>query len=218
MVQSAARPAPRELGSEPPAAVSRPLAMSDVAAHAGVSHQTVSRVINDHPNVAVATRARVLEAIAELGYRPNSAARALVTGSSRTIGLAIANINQYGPAQTMLGLERAARDAGYFLTVSVLDDTSAPAMSEAVDRLVTQSVDAIVALTTYEKAVQELRRVHTPVPLIAVEAGSEGHDLAVWVDQEAGAALATRHLLELGHGTLCCAQLGLESFDRTAVK
>jgi DNA-binding LacI/PurR family transcriptional regulator len=176
--------------------------MSDVAARAGVSHQTVSRVINGHPNVAAATRTRVLEAIAQLGYRPNSAARALVTGSSRTIGLAIPNISQYGPAQTMLGLEQAARVAGYFLSVSILDDTSAAAMSLAVDQLVTQSVDAVVALSTYDEAARALRRLRTPMPLVAVQAGLEGHDVAVWVDQEAGAGLATRHLLELGHRTV----------------
>jgi DNA-binding LacI/PurR family transcriptional regulator len=176
--------------------------MSDVAARAGVSHQTVSRVVNGHPNVAAPTRKRVLEAIAELGYRPNSAARALVTGSSRTIGLAIANISQYGPAQTLLGLEHAARAAGYFLTVSVLDDDSAGCLIEAVNRLATQSVDAIVALSTYEGAVRALPEVNPRVPLIAVQAEREGQDLAVWVDQEAGAALATRHLLDLGHRTV----------------
>jgi DNA-binding LacI/PurR family transcriptional regulator len=204
MVQPTADPAPADLRSEPlaGAGTSRPLRMAHVAARAGVSHQTVSRVINGHPNVAVATQARVLQAIAELGYRPNSAARALVTGSSRTIGLATANINQYGPAQTMVGLERAARDAGYFLTVSVIDDTSARAMTKAVDLLATQSVDAIVTLSTYDEAVRALRHVHTPVPLIAVQAGRDGHDVAVWVDQEAGAALATRHLLNLGHRTV----------------
>lgn len=204
MVQPATDPMSADLNREALAAAgtSRPLAMSDVAARAGVSHQTVSRVVNGHPNVKMATRARVLAAIAELGYRPNSAARALVTGSSRTIGLATANISQYGPAQTMLGLEHAAREAGYFLTVSVLDDTSARTMTEAIDRLATQSVDAIVALSTYDEAVRALRHVHTPVPLIAVQAGVEGHDLAVWVDQEAGAALATRHLLDLGHRTV----------------
>ncbi|ADB31992.1 transcriptional regulator, LacI family [Kribbella flavida DSM 17836] len=180
----------------------RSLGMSDVAAHAGVSHQTVSRVINGHPNVAAATRKKVLEAIAELGYRPNSAARALVTGSSRTIGLAIANISQYGPAQTMLGLERAAREAGYFLTVSVLDDDTAGDMIEAVERLATQSVDAIVALSTYEGAVRALPDLSPRVPMIAVQAEDGGQDSAVWVDQEAGAALATRHLLELGHRTV----------------
>jgi len=176
--------------------------MSDVAARAGVSHQTVSRVVNGHPNVAAATRQRVLQAIAELGYRPNSAARALVTGSSRTIGLAVANMSQYGPAQTMLGLEQAAREAGYFLTVSVLDDDSAGSLIRAVERLSTQSVDAIVALSTYEGAVRALPDVNPRLPLIAVQAGRGGQDPAVWVDQEAGAALATRHLLDLGHRTV----------------
>ena len=70
-----------------PEGAPRALGMADVAARAGVSHQTVSRVINGHPNVAPHTRERVLRAIAELGYRPNTAARALVTGSTRTIGL-----------------------------------------------------------------------------------------------------------------------------------
>ncbi|MEV0719250.1 LacI family DNA-binding transcriptional regulator, partial [Asanoa sp. NPDC050611] len=184
------------------AAPTRPLAMSDVAARAGVSHQTVSRVINRHPNVAVATRARVLAAIEELGYRPNGAARALATGSTRTIGLVTANSSQYGPAQTMLGLERAAREAGYFLTVSVLDDTGARTMTEAINRLGTQSLDAIIALSTYDDAVRALRQVQTAVPLIAVAATAEANGPAVWVDQEAGAALATRHLLELGHRTV----------------
>ena len=187
---------PADLGA------TRSLGMADVAARAGVSHQTVSRVVNGHPNVAVATRKRVLEAIAELGYRPNSAARALATGSSRTIGLAIANVSQYGPAQTLLGLEQAAREAGYFLTVSVLDDDSAGNLVEAVERLATQSVAAIVALSTYEAAVRALPEVNPRVPLIAVQAERGGQDLAVWVDQEAGAALATRHLLDLGHRTV----------------
>src|SRR3712207_9479587 len=93
----------------------RPPGMADVAARAGVSHQTVSRVINHHPSVAPLTRERVQQAIAELGYRPNAAARALVTGSTRTIGLVTVNPNQFGPAQTMGGLEAAAREAGYRL-------------------------------------------------------------------------------------------------------
>ena len=78
-------------------------ASSDVAVHAGVSHQTVSRVVNGSPHVSPETRERVETAIAELGYRPNIAARALVTGSTRTIGLVTVKINQYGPAQTMIG-------------------------------------------------------------------------------------------------------------------
>ena len=86
-----------------PEGAPRALGMADVAARAGVSHQTVSRVVNRHPNVAPQTRERVLRAIAELGYRPNTAARALVTGSTRTIGFVTVSINQYGPAQTLVG-------------------------------------------------------------------------------------------------------------------
>jgi DNA-binding LacI/PurR family transcriptional regulator len=176
--------------------------MADVAARAGVSHQTVSRVINGHPSVAPLTRKRVEQAIAELGYRPNISARALVTGSTRTIGLVTVNISQYGPAQTMLGLERAAREAGYSVSVAILDDATAGAMREAVDRFVSQSVDAVVALSTYDDAVAALSGLVTHVPLVAVAASGDEDRPAVAVDQVAGARLATRHLLALGHRTV----------------
>ncbi|MGY1711946.1 LacI family DNA-binding transcriptional regulator [Geodermatophilus sp. SYSU D00758] len=180
----------------------RGLAMSDVAARAGVSHQTVSRVINGHPNVAPHTRERVERAIRELGYRPNTAARALVTGSTRTFGFVTVNINQYGPAQTMVGLEQAARAAGYSLSVTVLDEATADAMRDAVDRLVGQSVDAVVALGTYDDAAEALHEISAPVPLVSVQSGGSTVEPAVGVDQVAGARLATRHLLDLGHRTV----------------
>src|SRR4051794_34001039 len=176
--------------------------MSDVAARAGVSHQTVSRVINGSPNVAPPTRERVLAAIAELGYRPNTAARALVTGSTRTLGFVTVNINQYGPAQTLVGLEQAARAAGYSLSVTILDDATAEAMREAVDRFVAQSVDAVVALGTYDDAFEALHAISAPVPLVTVQSGGALEEPAVGVDQVAGARLATRHLLDLGHRTV----------------
>jgi DNA-binding LacI/PurR family transcriptional regulator len=176
--------------------------MADVAARAGVSHQTVSRVINRHPSVAPHTRARVEQAIAELGYRPNIAARALVTGSTRTIGLVTVNISQYGPAQTMIGLERAARAAGYSLSVAILDVPTAEAMRDAVESFAAQSVDAVVALSTYDDAAAAVGAIVSPVPLVTVQAGVGGDRPAVGVDQEAGARLATRHLLSLGHATV----------------
>ena len=187
---------------QPEAATSRPLVMADVAALAGVSHQTVSRVVNGHPSVAPGTRERVQRAITELGYRPNVAARALVTGSTRTIGLVSVKINQYGPAQTMLGLESAARAAGYSVSVAILDHPTAVAMREAVDRFVAQSVDAVIALSTYDEAAEALRSLEAPVPLVAVQAGGGDDRPVVGVDQGTGARLATRHLLELGHRTV----------------
>ena len=186
----------------PTEGTSRPLVMADVAALAGVSHQTVSRVVNGHTSVAPETRERVQRAIVELGYRPNLAARALVTGSTRTIGLVTVKINQYGPAQTMLGLESAARAAGYSVSVSILDEATAAAMREAVERFVAQSVDAVLALSTYDDAAEALRSLETPVPLVAVQVGGGRTCPSVSVDQEAGARLLTRHLLDLGHRTV----------------
>jgi DNA-binding LacI/PurR family transcriptional regulator len=173
--------------------------MSDVATRAGVSHQTVSRVVNGHPNVAPRTRARVERAIAELGYRPNVAARALVTGSTRTIGIITMHLNQYGPAQTLVGLEKAAREAGYSVSVAILDDM---AVREVVDRFVAQRVDAVVALSTNDDAARALGALDLPVPLVVVQVGGNASRPAVYVDQEAGARLATRHLLDLGHRTV----------------
>ena len=92
-------------------------AMTDVARLAGVSHQTVSRVLNDHPNVREQTRLRVQAAITELGYRPNRAARVLVTGTSQVIGVCRASSTLYGPAATLTALAEAAPRAGF--TVSV---------------------------------------------------------------------------------------------------
>ncbi|HYO35904.1 MAG TPA: LacI family DNA-binding transcriptional regulator [Geodermatophilus sp.] len=185
---------------------SRALVMSDVAALAGVSQQTVSRVVNGSPHVAPRTRERVEQAIAQLGYRPNLAARALVTGCSRTIGLVAVHVSHHGPAQTLIGLEKAAREAGYSLAVSILDDATAAAVREAVARLVSHRVDAVVALSTYDDAARAIGGLDTPVPLVTVQvagqvAGGRGRP-AVSVDQEAGARLATRHLLSLGHRTV----------------
>ena len=187
---------------EPEAAASRPPGLADVAARAGVSHQTVSRVINAHPSVAPQTRAKVQEVIEQLGYRPNLAARALVTRSTRTIGLVTVNPSQYGPAQTMVGLERAARDAGFGLSVTILEEATAEEMRTAVDTFVAHSVDGIIALTTYDAPAEALSVLEPPVPVVAVQVGGAEDRPAVGVDQVEGGRLATAHLLALGHPTV----------------
>jgi len=94
----------------------------DVARLAGVSHQTVSRVINNVPNVRPATRLRVEQAIAQLRYSPSPAARALVTKRSRTIGLITPGTSEYGPTSTAINFNVAARAARFSVdTVSALD-------------------------------------------------------------------------------------------------
>jgi DNA-binding LacI/PurR family transcriptional regulator len=180
----------------------RPPAMSDVGRLAGVSHQTVSRVINGSRHVSPDTRQRVLDAMRELGYRPNSAARALATGRTRTVGVITFDTALYGPASTLFGIERAAHEAGYFITVVSLNALDRESVLEAVGRLRTQGVDGILAIAPEQESADALLHAPLEVPLVAVEAGPERGIPVVAVDQQRGAELATRHLLELGHVTV----------------
>ena len=113
----------------------RPPVMADVARLAGVSHQTVSRVLNDHPNVRAETRTRVMRAIDQLGYRRNLVARALVTKHSRTLGVVSFDTTLYGPASTVYGIEQAARDAGYFVSIVSLRTIDRAGVNDAIGYL-----------------------------------------------------------------------------------
>ena len=176
--------------------------MSDVGRLAGVSHQTVSRVINGSPHVRPETRERVLAAMQELGYRPNPVARALVTGRSKTLGVVSFDTTLYGPASTLFGIERAAHEAGYFIIVASLEALNRSSVADAVERLRRQGVEGILVIAPHTEASEALLHAPTDVPLIAAEAGPERAMPVVAVDQAAGAAGATRHLLELGHQTV----------------
>jgi DNA-binding LacI/PurR family transcriptional regulator len=176
--------------------------MADVGRLAGVSHQTVSRVLNGSPHVRAQTRQRVLEAMLTLGYRPNSAARALATGRSNTLGVVSFDTTLYGPASTLVGIERAAHEAGYFIIVASLKQLDRPSVTEAVERLCRHGVDGILAITPHEEAAEALLHAPGDVPLVAVEAGPDHAVPVAAIDQFAGAAAATRHLLDLGHETV----------------
>ncbi|GHC79169.1 LacI family transcriptional regulator [Nocardiopsis terrae] len=176
--------------------------MADVARLAGVSHQTVSRVVNGHPNVRAATVERVRRAIEETGYRRNSTARALATSRTNVLGVIASETALYGPAQTLVGIERAAREAGYFLTVVSLDHTSRDSAAEAVDHLIQQSVEGCVAITPQRRLAERLTAPDAPRPLVMVEGGEDWGLPVVCVDQAQGAAEAVEHLLGLGHRTV----------------
>jgi DNA-binding LacI/PurR family transcriptional regulator len=176
--------------------------MADVGRLAGVSHQTVSRVINGSPHVRPETRERVLKAMLELGYRPNPVARALVTGRSRTLGVVSLDTTLYGPASTLVGIERAAHEAGYFIIVASLKALDRPSVADAVERLRRHGVDGILAIAPLEEAADAIRHAPGDAPLLAVEAGPDDGFPVVAVDQFAGAVKATRHLLDLGHETV----------------
>jgi DNA-binding LacI/PurR family transcriptional regulator len=176
--------------------------MTDVALLAGVSHQTVSRVINQHGNVAATTRLRVLAAIDELGYRRNNAAVALVTGRSQTLGIVTLNSTLYGPASTLYGIEQAALASRYFITVASLPSTDRPGVRQAIGRLVDQGVDGIVVIAPLVSLAEALADLPTDLPVVAVEGDAAADIDVVTVDQHAGARSATEHLLGLGHSTV----------------
>lgn len=178
----------------------RPPSIRDVARLAGVSHQTVSRVLNAHPSIRESTKQRVLDAMADLQYRPNRAARALVTSRSRTIGvLAAASGSYFGPASSIQAIEDAARESGYYITTSNLRETDRPAIEAALDHLMTQSVEGIVVIAPQTRVFDAITQLSISVPFVTMQAGGGVADHSLWVDQVAGARLATRHLIELGH-------------------
>ncbi|MER7505250.1 LacI family DNA-binding transcriptional regulator [Nonomuraea pusilla] len=176
--------------------------MADVAREAGVSHQTVSRVLNDHPNVRPDTRARVEAAISRLGYRRNLVARALVTKRSRTLGVVSFDTTLYGPASMMYGIEQAARTAGYFVSIVSLKSLDAANVRDAIDYLAEQGVDGVVVIAPQRSAGRALESLPQGLPAVAVEGSHTTGVPEVCIDQVEGARLATRHLLDLGHETV----------------
>jgi DNA-binding LacI/PurR family transcriptional regulator len=175
--------------------------MHDVAALAGVSHQTVSRVLNGG-TVKSQTRTRVLAAMQELDYRPNTAARVLATGRSRTLGVLSLDSTLFGPASTLHAIESAARDARYFLSVASLRSLDRSSVQEALGRLADQAVEGAIVIAPLTSAHQALRGLPSGLPVVAVEGDAQADVAVVAVDQVAGARTATQHLLSLGHRTV----------------
>jgi DNA-binding LacI/PurR family transcriptional regulator len=176
--------------------------MTDVAKLANVSYQTVSRVVHGHPNVRAATRTRILLAIDQLGFKPNVAAQALVTGQSRTLGMIALDAPDWSGLSTLYGIEKEARNAGYFVSLATLTGIERTSIREATAHLVGQSVAGILIIAPVDFASDALVDLPENLPAVAIE-GDPGTKVAVvTVDQVAGARMATEHLLEAGHKTV----------------
>lgn len=174
--------------------------MADVARLAGVSHQTVSRVVNGQTNLRPETRERVLRAIDQLGYRPNTAARSLVTRRSGTIGVIGSRSGFWGPSTVHRAIQAAGRDAGYFVSSVNVQMLTRDEFVDAMDHLRDQHVEGIVLIAANDDAV-DAARAHAGrgVPVVVVEGDQAKAEWTVGVDQVTGAAAGTRHLLDLGH-------------------
>jgi DNA-binding LacI/PurR family transcriptional regulator len=171
----------------------------DVAREAGVSHMTVSRVLNGHPNIRESTRERVLQAIDEMNYTRSSIARALATRRAMRIGVLVDGPVQYGPNSTLRALESAARDVGYAISAFSISEDEESQIDTGVVELVTQGVDALCVIAPRASSLDILRKTTTGLPTIVVRAERDAAWHTVAVDQRAGATLAVEHLIELGH-------------------
>jgi DNA-binding LacI/PurR family transcriptional regulator len=171
----------------------------DVARVAEVSYQTVSRVLNDHPSIRDSTRARVIQVMKDLNYRPNRAARDLSRGRSRIIGVLSGSSVEYGPASSMAAIQDAGRDAGYLVNIANITDDTPESIQGALDHLLNQGVEGIVVLAPQKRVLAVLQQLFIDVPFVTLQATGHLENHAFSVDQIAGAKLATKHLIDLGH-------------------
>lgn len=170
----------------------------DVARLAGVSYQTVSRVLNDSPSIKPSTRERVLEVIEAVGYRPNQAARTLVTSRTRTIGVLTGNTAHYGPTTSVQAIEVAAREAGYRITITSTE-ADYESIRAGLDYLLQQSVEGIVVIAPQVRVFDAIDDLALSIPFVTLDSTGTSARHSMAVDQFAGGRMATRHLVDLGH-------------------
>ncbi|MBI9113922.1 LacI family DNA-binding transcriptional regulator [Sanguibacter suaedae] len=178
--------------------------IADVARAAGVSVPTVSRVLTGSTPVSKEKRERVLAAIRELGYRPNAAARALVSGRQSMIAIVASNTTRYGYAATLHGIEEAARSAGYLAVITVVEGPDDASVRSAVDLVLGQPVAGVIVLE-FDEAGMSARHAF-PDTVAVVSAVTMADETAtspvVFLDDRTAARDATRYLLDLGHRTV----------------
>ena len=156
---------------------------------------TVSRVINGSAAVSEATRRRVLDVVAELGYEPNATARALSTGRTRSIGVVAPFFTRSSVIERLRGVAPMLAGAGYQL---ILFDVESPAQRNSTFRSVIGRVDGLLAISIAPTGADLRRLERAGVPLVLVD---QAHDRlpSILVDDVEGGRMATAHLLELGH-------------------
>jgi len=176
--------------------------IKQVAKATGVSTQTVSRVINDRPDVARETRERVLKTIDELGYRPSALARSLIQQRSYTLGVVTAGLRYIGPSRTLSGITAAAEEAGYSLLLKELSHFDADDIVPIFHALLSRHVDGII--WAVPEVGENRNWISTPpidpkAPIVYVTMEPKENIPAVSVDNYLGGRMAMSHLLEQGY-------------------
>lgn len=178
------------------------ITIKDVAEAAGVSTQTVSRVINNRPDVAPATRRRVLALIEEMGYRPNMLARSLSQQRSYSLGVVIAGLKYVGPSRTIHGITSQAEKLGYMLVLKELRHFEFNDVDSVLDDLLSRQVDGILWAVSEvgdnrKGLARRLPELKPPI-LFMTMAQRDGWPV-VKIDNHLGGKIASEHLLALGH-------------------
>jgi len=179
----------------------RRVTIREVAAQAGVSTQTVSRVLNDHPDVAEQTRARVQAVIAQLGYLPSGIARSLATQRSQLLGVVASGFQLFGPAQLLTGIEQQARALGWSVILQVADASTSQACAHALARLVAQNVAGIIwAYPELRAERDQAFCLHfQALPTVFLSMAPQPNAATLNIDNRYGARLATEHLIARGY-------------------
>ncbi|MBV9853691.1 MAG: LacI family DNA-binding transcriptional regulator [Streptosporangiaceae bacterium] len=181
------------------------MSIRDVAAAAGVSYQTVSRVINGHPSVRQSTRDLVRATIEDLDFRPNRAARALAGGPAQSVTVLTPDTSLYGSSAAIKGIEEAARAAGFAVGIRVVESAEPADVGDAVMRAV-EPGGALIVIAYYKAGTMTLAAVPPEIPMAALVETPTGDEGAgkpwVWLDDRKAALDATRYLLGLGHRTV----------------
>ncbi len=185
----------------------------DVAKLAGVSHQTVSRVMNNHTSIRPGTKDRVLAAMKELDYQPNLAARSLVTTKSNMLAFLSADTVLYGPVGMNNAMERHARHSGYLVvSLSVIPGDS-ESLNEALASLRVLQIEGLVTIALPPESVKLATEAFPDIPMVSLDTHDIGNAHAVGIDNFEGGYRATKHLLDLGHKKILHVAGQFDSFE-----
>ena len=174
--------------------------LDDVARQAGVSYQTVSRVLNQAPHVSPKTRSKVVQAMADLNYVPNRVAQQLAGKHSLTLGLATTDLALHAPSQIAAAIKSKARELGYAVVIAMVDDQTEPACQQAINELLAQRVDGIlVNIPLKPKGSEIIAQQCADTPVLFLDVDPQSTAFSVLFDAKVGAIQGAGHLITLGH-------------------
>lgn len=182
--------------------MNKKLTLKDIAKIAGVSVQTVSRVVNDHPDVSEDTRKKVQDLISELGYSPNIIARSLIQGKTNTLGVVAFRLEFFGSSNLLMGIERKASELGFSLLLTLLNEYDVEKMDIVFEQLISHQVDGLIWTVPGREDTVKLvseKINNAPIPVVIINKNPLPGDTVVCLDNRHGGRLATQHLLDQGY-------------------